>query len=212
MIKAIIFDCWNTLFYTDINPHPFSIFAERIGKSIYDYEFLKVFEKHFMLKKHYDIEVPMKGLLNELNIKFSKELINDLKDIYQKTFDSQKAYPETLKVLNELKSNYKLGLITNTEYQGVEMLEEKFNISRIFNIILKSYETGILKPDSKVFEIMLKRLNVKKNEAIMVGDNLKDDVEAAEKVGIKGILIDRKNKHLDYKDRINSLEQLNKFL
>ena len=59
---------------------------------------------------------------------------------------------------------------------------------------------------------MIKKLRVSKDEALMVGDTLKDDIQAAEKFGIKGILIDRKGKYSEYPNRIISLEQLKKFL
>lgn len=212
MIKAIIFDCWDTLIFTQSDkPHLFSIFAERIGRSIQDYEYLKVFEKHFMLEKHSDLKVPIKRLLIELNIAYTEKLIEELEKILEDTFKSQKDFPE-IGLLNELKKRYKLGLITNTFYQSFKGLEEKFNMSKLFTIILKSYEIEILKPDPRVFEIMINRLNVNKNEAVMVGDSLKDDIEAAERFGIKGVLIDRKNKHPEYPNRITSLEQLKKFL
>lgn len=213
MIKAIIFDCWDTLFGNEIEKtHPFQIFAEKIGKSLQDYEYLKIFEKHFMLEKHYKLEVPIKALLDELGIQHIEKLTNELQEILEEALSSQKYFPETLKVLNQLKKKYKLGLISNTFYQSFEGLEEKFKVNEIFDVILKSYETKMLKPDPKIFEIMIKRLKVNKDEALMVGDSLKDDIKSAENFGIKGILIDRKGKHPEYPNRITSLEQLKKFL
>jgi len=212
-MKAVIFDCWDTIFYNEAEKtHHFQIFAERIGRSFQDYEFLKVFEKHFMLEKHYKLETPIKDLLIELNIKNSKELIIELRSILEEGLNSPKSSSKTLKVLNELKKKYKLGLITNTFYQSFERLEKKFKINEIFDVILKSYETKTLKPDPKVFELMIKKLKVDKDEVLMIGDSLKDDIEAAENIGIKGILIDRKGKHLDYPSRITSLDQLKEFL
>ncbi len=213
MIKAIIFDCWDTLFgYQLEKPHPFSIFAERIGENLKDYKFLKIFEKHFMLEKHSKLEVSIKELLEELDIKHTNKLINELKEILEEALCSQKSFPETLNVLNELKKNYKLGLISNTFYQSFERLEQKFKMQDIFDVVLKSYETKILKPHPKIFEIMIKELKVNKNEVLMVGDSLKNDVQAAENFGLKGILIDRKEKHPEYPNRITSLEQISKFL
>ncbi len=211
-IKAIIFDCWSTLFANKDEPHPFLVFAGKIGRDFNDYNFVKIFEKHFMLEKHYKLEIPIKQLLVELNINPPDELINELKDILVEAFKSHKAYPETLKVLKKLKKDYKLGLITNTDWNGFEKLEEKFKIEEIFDVALKSYETKILKPDPKIFEMMLEMLEVDKDEVLMVGDSLKDDIQAAENFGIKGILIDRKGKHPGYHNRITSLEQLKNFI
>src|SRR3989338_3981823 len=170
MVKAIIFDCWDTLFGHQLKkPHPFSIFAERIGKSLKDYEFLKIFEKHFMLEKHYNLEVPIKELLDELGIKYTNKLIDELRGILEEALRSQKDFPETSKVLNELKKNYKLGLISNTFYQSFEGLEQKFKVNEIFDVILRSYETKILKPNPKIFEVMIKELKINKDEALKIG-------------------------------------------
>jgi 2-haloalkanoic acid dehalogenase type II len=213
MIKAIIFDCWDTSFGNVINkPHPFSIFAEKIGKNFHDYDFLKTFEKHFMLEKHTKLETPIKDLLKELNVKFSGKLLNELKNILENALKFQKAYPETLDVLHKLKKNYKLAMISNTFYQSFKGLEKKFKLNEIFDVILKSYETKILKPDSRLFERAIKKLKVNKNEIIAVGDSLEDDMKPAKRFGIKCVLIDRTNKHPDYPDRITSLRQLERFL
>lgn len=212
MIKAIIFDCWNTLFYTNLEPHPFKEFAEKIEKDIHNYDFLKIFEKHFMLERHNKIEVPIKQILSELDIEASDKLVKELKKIYMKAFEYQEAFPETLNILKKLKKRYRLGLITNTEHRGLGILEKKFKIKEIFDVVLASYEMMMMKPNPKVFKLMLKKLDIKKDEAIMVGDSLRDDAEAAEINGIKGILIDRRNRYPNYKNRITSLEEVERFL
>lgn len=206
MIKAIIFDCWNTLYFTDLKPHPFVKFAERIGKDFFDYRYVKLFEKHC------ELEIPIKTLLSELNIGYDENLLNELKQILKKAMNLVSVYPEAPEVLENLKQNYKLGMISNTGYLGFEKLNILFKLDEIFDVVLKSYETKILKPDTKIFEIMIKELKISVDKVLMVGDSLKDDVLAAENFGIKGILIDRKGKHPEYPDRITSLEQITNFL
>ena len=208
MVKAIIFDCWGTLFYNELNPQPFSLFAKKIGKDFHDYDYMTTFEKHFMLKKHLDFRVPIKSLLRELNLNPSIELIKELKSILDSGLNHFKPYPETLEVLGELKKRYKLCLISNTGYLAFNQLKEHFNLDEIFDIMLPSYKTGILKPNPKIFELMIKKLKIDKNDALMIGDSLKQDIQAAENFGIKGILIDRKEKHPDYPSRITSLKEL----
>jgi putative hydrolase of the HAD superfamily len=192
--------------------NPISTFAERIGKSIQDCEYLDLFEKHFMLEKHYKLEVPIKELLGELDVKYSENLVSELEKTLEGLFSAQEPFPETLEVLSRLKKDYKLGLISNTFYQSFERLEDKFKVNEIFDVILKSYETKMLKPDPRIFEIMIKKLKIKKDEALMVGDSLRYDVQAAESFGIRGILIDREDEYPEYPNRITSLEQLEKFL
>jgi FMN phosphatase YigB (HAD superfamily) len=53
----------------------------------------------------------------------------------------------------------------------------------------------------------LKKLKIKKTEAVMVGDSLESDIKAAENAGIKAILVDRHNKR-EYSDKISNLAEL----
>lgn len=212
MIKAIIFDCWFTLFYPDLKPLPFDIFAKKLGREISDYKFMKIFEEHFMLKKYTKLEYPIKAILREFNINYSEKFVLELKNILKRGDKHIKSYPETIFVIEKLRKKYKLGIITNTSFFSFHNLDSLFQIRRKFDIVLTSYEMGILKPNPKLFNSMLKKLKVKENEVIMVGDSLKDDIKAAEDLGIKGILIDRKDKYPLYKNRITSLLELNKYI
>ena len=213
MIKAIIFDFWGTLFYENVRGvHPFRKFAKIIRKNIDDYSYLKIFENHIMKEKYLNLNIAVENLLKELNVSYNKKLILELTVLLKKKRTIEKPYPETFGVLKKLKTNYKLGLITNTYYYSFKKIEQGFDITNYFDIILKSYETKILKPNPKIYEMMLNKLKVKKDEVLMVGDSLKDDIQAAEKFGIRGILIDRKGKNPEYPNRITSLEQLKKFL
>ncbi len=211
MLKALVFDCWGTLFYTDLKPHPAAVFAEKIGKNMHDYWFLKTFEKHFMLEKHYTYETPIRELLKELNIPPSESRVKELAKDLNKALGFTKAYPDTLQSLKKLGNDYKLGLITNTDYLSFKKLE-RFGVNKLFDTITKSYEIGMLKPNLGIFEATLIKLHANKNEAFMVGDSLKDDIEAAEKAGVRGVLIDRKNKYPNHYNKIISLNELQKYL
>lgn len=220
MIKAVIFDLWGTLFYEDINPHPFVEFSRKLGKNIEygykneeEYQFIKKFERHFMTKPYEDVRIPIKSFLKELKIEATDGLIEDLNQILSKTGPFQKPYPETFKVLRELKhKEYRLGLISNCMYYGFKQLEQKFDLKEFFDATYMSFKTKILKPNPEIFRLMIDELRVNKKETAMVGDSIKDDVQAAENFGIKGILIDRQNKHPECKIRITTLEELNKFI
>ncbi|MEM4259738.1 MAG: HAD family hydrolase [Candidatus Woesearchaeota archaeon] len=212
MTKAIIFDCWNTLFHNTQKPHPFKLFAQKLGCDIKDYKFIKLFEKHFMLKINNNIRVPIINLLIELNIKPTKQKVSTLEKIYKKSYSYHAPFPEVLKELRFLKKKYKLGLITNTDYENFNKLCAKYKIEKFFDVIIPSFSVGIMKPNPKIFELMVNKLGINKKDIVMVGDSLEDDIRGAENIGIRGILIDRKNKHPKYKKRITSLKELKKFL
>jgi HAD superfamily hydrolase (TIGR01509 family) len=53
---------------------------------------------------------------------------------------------------------------------------------------------GSAKPDKKIFEEALKRSGVAPHEACHIGDEIRTDVEGAQRVGIHSILLDRDNR------------------
>jgi 2-haloalkanoic acid dehalogenase type II len=208
MIKAIIFDYWSTLFYTDLSPPPLSVFAKKLGKDIHNREFMKDFERHFMLEEYSDLDTPIKSLLKELDISYTGGFVAELKQILESEYTHMKAYPETFEVLNRLKGKYKLGLMTNTNNIIFKNVNKSFMLQNLFGSIVTSYETGLIKPDPKMFKIILEKLDVNSEQAIMVGDTLEDDIVPAEDLGIKALLIDRIGKYPQYENKINSLEEL----
>lgn len=61
--------------------------------------------------------------------------------------------------------------------------------------IIISEEVGIRKPNPKLFELPLKRFNIKPAEAIYVGDNYKSDLLPCMELGIHTVLIHRGGKY-----------------
>lgn len=217
-IKGVMFDLWNTLIYDDVKEEDdcFSAFARRIGCGTDDHNYLNVVEKHLMTRRHNDLKVPVKRILDELDVEASEEVVEGLAGLlYNKTGRERtaKPYPEAFGVLKRLRARgFKLGLITNTYYQSMAEVEEKYSIGKLFDASVKSYEVGWVKPDPRIFYLMLQRLGIDSNEAVMVGNSLRGDVRGAEKAGIMGVLVDRKNMHQNYVRRVASLDRLQNFL
>ena len=70
-----------------------------------------------------------------------------------------------------------------------------------------SWKTGHLKTDKELFDGVLKKLKVKKADALMVGDSMPTDMEGAKNAGIKSVLVDRRDSR-DYPDKIHDLTEL----
>jgi len=96
---------------------------------------------------------------------------------------------ETLSILKE---HFKLALITNTYQSNAESVRtalEKIGFYGFFKIIVTSVDTGIRKPDPKIFSIALRKLHVLPQQAIMVGNDPIEDVNGAKKLGMKTVLL-----------------------
>ena len=208
MIKALIFDCWGTIFTNSQHPHPFAVFAENIGYEINDRSFLKIFEHHIMTNDN-PVHDNVASLLNELKIDTTPDSVNKLTNIIIGSLPTQIAYNDTIQILNRLNKNYRLILLSNTFKEGFDSLLDKYPINSWFEFVLLSYQENMIKPNIKLYEKILIKSGLVANEILMIGDNYHDDVTASNKVGIKAVLIDRRNRYPDIVDnKIHSLNEL----
>lgn len=133
----------------------------------------------------------------------------------------QFVYEETYDVLNKLKEQYRLLLLTNG---SPDLQNTKLTITPelvpYFEKIVISGDFGKGKPDPTIFDYALNEMSLNKEEVIMVGDNLMTDILGANRAGIKSVWINRHEKvQNDVKptfeithllELINLLEAINK--
>lgn len=103
-------------------------------------------------------------------------------------------YDDTFAVLDELKKNYQLILLTNgSPTLQNEKLDMTPELVPYFDYIIISGSFGKGKPDPKIFEHCLYLADVTKDKAIMVGDNLNTDILGSNRIGMKNVWINREN-------------------
>jgi putative hydrolase of the HAD superfamily len=90
---------------------------------------------------------------------------------------------ETLEILSK---KYLLGLVTNGESEAQRMKLKKAGLERFFteNTIVVSGDRGIHKPDVRIFQEAMKKLNVAPEESVFVGDIFSNDVLGAYRAGM----------------------------
>lgn len=100
-------------------------------------------------------------------------------------------FPDVFPVLQEAKKRKPtVGIVSNWDSRLFGICEG-LGLSPYLDFILASAVVGAAKPNSKIFLAALRRAQVLPEEAVHVGDSLIDDIWGAERVGIRGILIDR---------------------
>ena len=100
--------------------------------------------------------------------------------------------PDAVDTLRWLKaSGCALGLLTNGAGPAQRKKIERFGLTEFFDTILVEGEVGFGKPDLRIYQLALSRLDMSPRDAWMVGDNLEWDVAAPQKLGLLGIWIDR---------------------
>lgn len=104
-------------------------------------------------------------------------------------------YDETYLVLDSLKEDYQLVLLTN----GAPSLQNKKleitpELVPYFDKIIISGDFGIGKPDASIFEHVLTFAEGNAEECIMVGDNLMTDILGSSRVNMRNVWINREDK------------------
>ncbi len=100
--------------------------------------------------------------------------------------------PKNIKMqdfLREARARYKLVLVSNLNKTHFEFLKTRMDIFGEFNKQVLSYEVGHRKPDPEIYRRALESARTTASRAFYVDDR-KDLVEAAAKLGIKGIVFD----------------------
>jgi putative hydrolase of the HAD superfamily len=114
-------------------------------------------------------------------------LSGDEVDAFRHRYHADEAINEgVLELILRLHGNYKLAVLSNSPPGLAQWLAE-WNVLHPFDVVFCSGDERIAKPDTKAFELTLERLGVKPDEAVFV-DDTGEHVEAARKLGLKGIL------------------------
>lgn len=87
-------------------------------------------------------------------------------------------------VIEELSKHFPLVLVSNF-YGNVEAVLSDFDIRKYFQDIVESAVVGIRKPDPEIFMLGVKKLGLKPEETLVIGDSYKKDILPSESIGCK---------------------------
>ena len=89
-------------------------------------------------------------------------------------------------LINRLKGNYRVALLSNQNDEAHTLFEKKFGLPKLFDGQIVSGRVGVKKPDEKIFRILLQNFNEKPEKTIFIDDAV-ENVDAAKKFGIGAI-------------------------
>tara|TARA_B100000795_G_C22806379_1_gene445129 strand:- start:8485 stop:9168 length:684 start_codon:yes stop_codon:yes gene_type:complete len=130
----------------------------------------------------------LKNTFDAINYSISDDLIDIIAVEYIDSLpDFNHLFEYTFEILEYLKDKYQLHIITNgfEEIQIKKM--ESSNILHYFNSVITSESVGVKKPNPRVFYHALEVAKAKKENSIMIGDNLEADVLGAINIGMQAI-------------------------
>jgi putative hydrolase of the HAD superfamily len=171
-----------------------------INREIFIKRFTEIISEYYRSREIDLIERPveesLKSTLASLEIDpLPKPILEKaVNAMYSYTESCWKIEPDTHFVLNELiKRGYHLGLISNAaNTPDLNRLVDNHGLRKYFDVVVISAEEGIRKPDPQIFVGALQRLNVKPQNAIMVGDTLSADILGAKRSGMRSVWITKR--------------------
>ena len=213
-IKAIVFDAYGTLF--DVNSaaekckgkigDKWEGFANFWRTTQLEYTWLRS-----LMKRHKDFwQVTEDSLDKSMKaFKIDSSMKSELLNLYKVL----SPYSEVNEVLKKLKEkNYKLAILSNGTPALLNELVKSNNLENIFDDLFSIEEVGVYKPDSKVYDIPIKKYQIKTNEVAFLSSNTWD-VSGGGNYGYNAIWVNRNNSifdNLDYspKNEVKNLKQL----
>jgi putative hydrolase of the HAD superfamily len=96
--------------------------------------------------------------------------------------------PNTKEILEYLAPKYKLYILSNGFYDVQMTKIINSGISQYFRKVFTSDRIGYSKPKSGIFEYAIRSENIKKEQALVIGDDIKNDIVGARDVNIDQVL------------------------
>ncbi len=213
-IKAIIFDAYGTLF--DVNSaaekckdkigDKWEGFANYWRTTQLEYTWLRS-----LMKRHKDFWQVTEDSLDKSmkTYKIDSSMRKELLDLY-KILSTFKEVPEVLKTLKE--KNLKIAILSNGTPSLLNQLLKSNSLENIFDDNFSIEEVGIYKPDSKVYDIPIRKYQIQKEEVVFLSANTWD-VSGGGNYGYNSIWVNRNNEIFDRLDympiyEIKNLRQL----
>mgnify|MGYP001581105524 CR=1 FL=1 len=181
MIKAIVFDLGNVVLTND---HPYNTsmelaeFCQYLGAtfdnldtafemSFPDYSLGKKTEDEFWEKFLYIARA------KKLDIEYSKKF-------YRK---NQKENEHMLELLKTLKNKYRIAALSTIPREWLDYKRERFGLDNYFEFIVSSGYSGLAKPDPKIYNLLIKKLQLE-SAAILFIDDKETYIAPAQDLGI----------------------------
>jgi HAD superfamily hydrolase (TIGR01549 family) len=189
MIRAVVFDLWNTLVHSQ-GGNPF----QQI-KALLRSEQLPRFPEFMragMTRAYADANAFLGAWQSELNL--DPQQLRAMRQSFQTAGQDAERFPEALDALRGTKEIARLALLSNTQNFDLNLLDH-LELAPFFRVQGLSAELGALKPELETFRAMEKRLGLFPGNLAMVGDSWSDDIEGSLAAGWTAIWVNRHQKN-----------------
>lgn len=182
-MKNIIFDFGNVL----VQWHPELVYGEYFGDQAKAWWFLRhVADMDF--RQRIDAGESFDGCIREKQAQYPE--YGQAVELYHSKWREMLTdeVPGMREVMSELRNrNYGIYGLTNWSMETFPEARERFGILQMIDRYVVSGAEGLVKPDPRLFQVLLDRYGLKAEECAFVDDN-PDNVAAASAMGMEGIL------------------------
>ena len=211
---SVVFDAYGTLF--DVNSAAENC-KDKIGNKWKSFSnFWRTTQLEYtwlrsLMNRHKDFwQVTEDSLEKSMKVfNIDKNLKNELLNLYKVL----SPYPEVKGVLETLKKrNIKLAILSNGTPDLLKELVQTNNLNDLFDDLFSIEEVKVYKPSSKIYDLPIKKYNIKPDEVTFLSANTWD-VSGGGNYGYNAVWVNRNNDVFDYldykpKNEINNLTQL----
>ncbi|GAC1549334.1 MAG: hypothetical protein NVS2B7_25370 [Herpetosiphon sp.] len=111
---------------------------------------------------------------------------NDLAAFRSRLFGGQAIDAAVVDLARRLHADYQLALISNAT-DRLETVLDQHGLGSLFDLVVNSARVGIAKPDPRIYELTLRKLGIKPQEALFIDDKPRN-IAAAVELSIPSIL------------------------
>ena len=130
----------------------------------------------------------LKDTFDVLQISIDDDMVYTLADAYiQNLPEHNHLFPGAIEVLEQLKKQYSLHIITNGFREVQRFKMKNAGLTKYFNTVTDSESVGVKKPNPLIFEKALRDANCDPYMAVMIGDSHEADILGALKAGMHAI-------------------------
>ena len=193
--SVIVFDLGMVLI-----PYDYNIALERLEKieKGFGVNCLNHYKANYEIHRRFERgDISEDEFLNKIMVVFDGKVDKEtFKKIYSEIFIVNE---DVAALLPELKKNYKLILLSNTNSIHREYGWKNYGFLKYFNKLILSYEVGAVKPEEKIYRAVEKVSERHPYELVFI-DDVKEYADAAIKCGWDGI------QFTSYKKLVNELK------
>lgn len=204
MKKALFFDLYGTLIDIKTDEHDpliysvlsqyLSYHAVKIAPDELENAYFEAIKWHFQQSKEEHPEVDVYEIFHDImreygDTRISKATVTDTALLFRSLARKHFVlFPSLIETLTRLKEHYRMAIISDAQWVFAEPEIKMLGLDKFFKPKILSSRFGFKKPDVRLFNRAMRRLRVKPEDSVYIGDNPQKDLLGSKRAGMRFIL------------------------